>query len=71
MANDTALGVLHEILAGVGGSTDSQTIVPALEELNQLIGAEGLDQYVYAWLDEHGATAGYSVTNGDLSITLS
>ena len=65
--NRTALDVLHEI----GGSTDVQTIVPALEQLKQLIGSEGLDEYVYAWLDEHGATVGYSVSNGDLSVTLS
>lgn len=42
--NRTALDVLHEIV----GSTDAQTIVPALEQLKQLIGSEGLDQCVYA-----------------------
>ena len=42
--------MLHEIV----GSTDAQTIVPALEQLNGMIGSEGLDQYVYDWLDQHG-----------------
>lgn len=65
--NRTALDVLHEIV----GSTDAQTIVPALEQLNGMIGSEALDEYVYSWLDQHGATVGYSVSNGDLSVTLS
>jgi hypothetical protein len=65
--NRTALDVLHEIV----GSTDAQTIVPALEQLNGMIGDESLDEYVYAWLDQHGATAGYKVTDGDLTVTLS
>lgn len=66
MAN-TALEVLHDIV----GSDEAQTIVPALEQLNALIGEQTLDEYVYSWLDEHGATVGYSVSNGDLSVTLS
>jgi hypothetical protein len=65
--NRTALDVLHEIV----GSTEAQTIVPALEQLNGMIGSEALDEYVYAWLDQHGATAGYEVTDGDLTVTLS
>ena len=65
--NRTALDVLHEIV----GSTDAQTIVPALEQLNGMIGGEALDEYVYSWLDQHGATAGYQVTDGDLTVTLS
>lgn len=58
--------MLHEIV----GSTDAQTIVPALEQLKQLIGSEGLDQYVYAWLDQHGVKLVTTVTDGDLTISL-
>jgi hypothetical protein len=64
--NRTALDVLHEIV----GSTEAQTIVPALEQLNGMIGGEALDEYVYAWLDQHGATVGYEVTDGNLTITI-
>lgn len=64
--NRTALDVLHEIV----GSTDAQTIVPALEQLKQLIGSEGLDQYVYAWLDQHGVRLATRVTDGNLGISI-
>lgn len=64
--NRTALDVLHEIV----GSTDAQTIVPALEQLKQLIGSEGLDQYVYAWLDQHGVRLVTRVTDGNLGISI-
>lgn len=70
MADDTALDVLTDIIEGLGGTTDAKTLVPALKDLQDQLGPDGLQQYVDAWLDEHGATAGYSVTNGDLTITL-
>lgn len=64
--NRTALDVLHEIV----GSTEAQTIVPALEQLNGMIGGEALDEYVYAWLDQHGVRLVTQVTDGDLTITI-
>ena len=70
MAEDTALDVLTDIIEGLGGTTDAKTLVPALKDLQAQLGPDGLEQYVYAWLDEHGATVGYSVSDGDLSVTL-
>ena len=67
----TAVEAVTEIIEGMGGTTQAQTIVEAIEDLGDLIGSEGLGQYVYEWLDQHGATVGYSVSNGDLSVTLS
>lgn len=68
---ETAVEVIREIVESAGGSTDAETVVPALKDLQTQLGPDGLEQYVYAWLDEHGATVGYSVSNGDLSVTLS
>ena len=47
-------------------------VLGVVGDIKDAIGPDGLDQYVYAWLDEHGATVGYTVSgDGDLSITLS
>lgn len=67
----TAVEAVTEITEGMGGTTSAKTIVEAIEDLGDLIGTEGLEQYVHEWLDQHGATAGYKVTDGDLTITLS
>ena len=42
MAHDgTALGALNEIIEAAGGASDAQTIVPAIEQLGEIIGSGG------------------------------
>lgn len=42
MANDgTALGALNEIIESAGGTPDAQTLVPAIEDLGEIIGSGG------------------------------
>lgn len=42
MANDgTALGALNEIIENAGGTSDAQTLVPAIEDLGEIIGSSG------------------------------
>jgi hypothetical protein len=42
MANDgTALGALTEIIEAAGGTSDAQTLVPAIEQLGEVIGSGG------------------------------
>lgn len=42
MANDgTALGALQEIIENAGGTSDAQTLVPAIEDLGEIIGSGG------------------------------
>lgn len=42
MANDgTALGALQEIIGNAGGTSDAQTLVPAIEDLGEIIGSGG------------------------------
>ena len=42
MANDgTALGALNEIIESAGGTSDAQTLVPAIEQLGEVIGSGG------------------------------
>jgi hypothetical protein len=42
MANDgTALGALNEIIESAGGTSDAQTLVPAIEQLGEIIGSGG------------------------------
>lgn len=42
MANDgTALGALQEIIESAGGTSDAQTLVPAIEQLGEVIGSGG------------------------------
>ena len=42
MANDgTALGALKEIIGNAGGTSDAQTLVPAIEDLGEIIGSGG------------------------------
>ena len=42
MANGgTALGALNEIIENAGGTSDAQTLVPAIEDLGEIIGSGG------------------------------
>lgn len=42
MAHDgTALGALQEIIESAGGTSDAQTLVPAIEDLGEIIGSGG------------------------------
>ena len=42
MAHDgTALGALQEIIGNAGGTSDAQTLVPAIEQLGEIIGSGG------------------------------
>lgn len=80
---ETAVPTIGEIIANLGGTMTAKTVVPALEELKDLLGEGGIGGAVNAWMDEHGSEViigyltdqgvevGYSVTDGDLSITLS
>lgn len=68
---ETAVPVVGEIISNLGGTMTAKTLVPALEELKDLLGDGGIDEAVRAYLDEHGAQVGYSVDEGgDLSVTL-
>lgn len=43
MANDgTALGALKEVIENAGGTSDAQTLVPAIEQLGEIIGGGGI-----------------------------
>ena len=79
---ETAVPVVGEIISNLGGTMTAKTLVPALEELKDLLGEGGIGGAVNAWMDENGSEViigylteqgvevGYSVTDGDLSITL-
>lgn len=79
---DTAVEAIGEIIANLGGTMTAKTVVPALEELKDLLGEGGIGDAVNAWMDENGSEViigyltdqgvevGYSVTDGDLSVTL-
>lgn len=85
MPQDTAVGVLREIIEGLGGTTDAETVVPALRDLQAQIGEGGLEQYVNdyltenpetitdtvtAYLTEQGASVTLTVNDGDLDISI-
>lgn len=85
MPQDTAVGVLREIIEGLGGTTDAETVVPALRDLQAQIGEGGLEQYVNDYLTENpdtitdtvtqyltdqGAAVTLTVTDGDLDISI-
>lgn len=68
---ETAVPVIHDIVRNLGGTPTAKTLVPALKELENLLGEGGIDEAVRAYLEEHGAEVGYSVDeSGDLSVTL-
>ena len=67
---DTAVSVLTEIIEDtLGGTTDAQTVVPALRDLQAALGT-GIGDAVSEYLSEHGVGVAYSVTDGDLSVVL-
>lgn len=41
MAHETALGALNEIIESAGGTSDAATLVPAIEQLGEIIGSGG------------------------------
>lgn len=79
---DTAVPVVGEIISNLGGTMTAKTLVPALEELKDLLGEGGITPAVDAWMDEngdtyiheyiteHGLEVGYTVTDGDLAVVL-
>lgn len=79
---DTAIEAIGEIIANLGGTMTAKTLVPALEELKDLLGEGGITGAVDAWMDEngdtyiheyiteHGLEVGYTVTDGDLAVVL-
>lgn len=79
---DTAVEAIGEIIANLGGTMTAETVVPALEELKDLLGEGGITPAVDAWMDEngdayiqqyiteHGLEVGYTVTDGDLAVVL-
>lgn len=79
---DTAVEAIGEIISNLGGTMTAKTLVPALEELKDLLGEGGITNAVDAWMDEngdayineyiteHGLEVGYTVTDGDLAVVL-
>lgn len=56
--DETAVPVVGEIISNLGGTMTAETLVPALEELKDVIGTgiadpEVVAEAVDAWLDEH------------------
>ena len=82
MMADTAVEAIGEIIANLGGTMTAKTVVPALEELKDLLGEGGITPAVDAWMDEHGDAyiheyitehgleVSYTVTDGDLAVVL-
>ena len=50
---DTALETIGDIIANLGGTMTAKTVVPALEELEELLGEGGITDAVNAWLEAH------------------
>ena len=50
---DTAVETIGEIIANLGGAMTATTVVPALDELKDLLGEGGITAAVDAWLEEH------------------
>lgn len=50
---DTAVPIIREIITNLGGTSDAETVVPALNDLKELLGEGGISEAVDAWLDEH------------------
>lgn len=50
---DTAVETIGEIIANLGGAMTATTVVPALDELKDLLGEGGITDAVDAWLEEH------------------
>lgn len=70
MPQDTAVSVLTEIIEDtLGSTTDAETVVPALRDLQTALGT-GIGDAVATYLADHGVAVGYSVEDGDLSVVL-
>ena len=82
---DTAVGVLTDIIEGLGSTTDAQTVVPALKDLQSTLSIEGVRAAVGDYIDAdpsiitdevdgflttQGAAVALAVTDGDLSISI-
>ena len=67
---DTAVSVLTDIIENLGGTTDAETVVPALKDLQDLLGEGGIGEAVNDYMTEHGVTLGYTVTDGDLDVVV-
>lgn len=50
---ETALPIVREIITNLGGTSDAKTLVPALNDLKDLLGEGGISEAVDAWLDAH------------------
>ena len=50
---DTAVETIGEIIANLGGTMTATTVVPALDELKDLLGEGGITDAVNAWLEDH------------------
>ncbi len=71
MSQETAVSVIREIIENLGGESDAETVVPALKDLEELLGEGGISQAVSDYMQEHGVSVGYSVTEtGDLTVTI-
>ena len=66
---ETAVGVLTDIIEGLGGTTDAETVVDALHGLQDALG-DGIDTAVGTYLTDHGVELALTVTDGDLDISL-
>lgn len=56
MDQDTAVPIINAMIATLGGTPTATTVVPALNQLAEVIGTvdpEAIEASVNAWLDEH------------------
>ena len=56
MDQDTAVPIINAMIAALGGTPTATTVVPALNQLAEVIGTvdpEAIEAAVNAWLDEH------------------
>lgn len=68
---DTAVPIIREIIENLGGSSDAETVVTALEDLKDLLGEGGISEAVADFLTEHGASVTYSIDeDGYVSVLL-
>lgn len=67
---ETVVEVLRGIIENLGGTTDAETVVRALKDLQDLLGEGGIGEAVNDYFTEHGVTLGYTVTDGDLDVVV-
>ena len=69
--NETAVPIIREIISNLGGTSDAETVVPALKDLQDLLGEGGISEAVADYLTEHGASVDYSINDsGYVSVVL-